>query len=193
MNQQQSRLRGPFPPGPPPVPAVVFEALRLVELDPVVYGGRDPFTLSGGEQRRLALAVLLARHPRILIMDEPSAGLDEPGRRSLYASLERVRREQGTGVVLVSHDLEEVAEVAEQVIVLHDGRVSVSGPVADVLQNAAALRAAGLAPPALVRLRDALAQRGFDIAGNWAGIDAASTTLVASARAGAADRAAGHA
>jgi energy-coupling factor transport system ATP-binding protein len=162
LAQQQQRIRRPFPTGSQ-LPPVVLEAMRTVELDPAEYGKRDPFTLSGGEQRRLALAVLLARKPRVLIMDEPSAGLDEPGRRSLYASLERVRRDQRTAVVLISHDLEEVAEVAERVIVLADGRMVADGPTAEVLQDAPALEAAGLAPPPLVRLQASLAARGIDV------------------------------
>jgi len=158
-------------------PRVVLEALRTVELDPEVYGQRNPFTLSGGEQRRLALAVLLAREPRVLILDEPSAGLDDPGRTRLYACIDRVRREQGTAVLLVSHDLEEVAAVAERVIVLGDGRVAAEGRSADVLQDTAILAAAGLTPPPLVRLRAALAARGHDLPGDWTGVAGAAAAL----------------
>ncbi|HEY7293904.1 MAG TPA: ATP-binding cassette domain-containing protein, partial [Dehalococcoidia bacterium] len=116
-------------------PPAVLEALRLVELDPGRYGARDPFSLSGGEQRRLALAVLLARKPRVLVLDEPSAGLDDPGRARLYACIERVRREQRTAVLIVSHDLEEVAAIAERVIVLAGGRVVAAGPTGEILRD----------------------------------------------------------
>lgn len=162
----------------PAIRGAVLQALRLVDLDPDVYGRRDPFTLSGGEQRRLALAVLLARKPRVLILDEPSAGLDGPGRQRLYDCLERVRKEQSTAVILISHDLEEVAEVADRVIVLSEGRLVLEGDTAAVLQDAAGLNAAGLAPPPLVRVRAALAERGHDLPGDWSHAGTAAATLV---------------
>jgi energy-coupling factor transport system ATP-binding protein len=155
----------------------VLDALRLVELDPEVYGRRDPFTLSGGEQRRLALAVLLARRPRVLILDEPSAGLDGPGRQMLYDCIKRARREQGTSVVLVSHDLEEVAANADRVYVLSHGRIAAQGRVEEVLQDADALISAGLTPPPLVRVREALAAHGYALPGDWSSAEAASRTL----------------
>jgi energy-coupling factor transport system ATP-binding protein len=158
-------------------PPAVLEALRLVELDPARYGPRDPFTLSGGEQRRLALAVLLARRPRVLVLDEPSAGLDDPGRGRLYACIERVRREQETAVLIVSHDLEEVATIAERVIVLADGRVAADGPPGEILADAALLQRAGLAAPPLVRLHEALAARGFALPGDWLDVERAAAAL----------------
>jgi energy-coupling factor transport system ATP-binding protein len=171
----------------------VLDALRFVELDPAVYGNRDPFTLSGGEQRRLALAVLLARHPRVLVLDEPSAGLDDNGRERLYACIERVRREQRTAVVLVSHDLDEVVSVAERVIVLAAGCVVADGPVTDILRNGALLSEAGLVPPPLVRLQAALAARGFDIDGDWTHVEGAGNALMNELALVAANGDAGHA
>ncbi|HLZ71085.1 MAG TPA: ATP-binding cassette domain-containing protein [Dehalococcoidia bacterium] len=158
-------------------PPAVLEALRLVELDPTQYGARDPFTLSGGEQRRLALAVLLARRPRVLVLDEPSAGLDDPGRARLYACIERVREEQNTAVLIVSHDLEEVAAIAERVIVLADGRVAAAGATGEVLRDADLLTKAGLAPPPLVRLRAELAARGHAFGGDWLDVERAAAVL----------------
>jgi energy-coupling factor transport system ATP-binding protein len=162
--------------------AAVLDALRLVDLDPAVYGGRDPFTLSGGEQRRLALAVLLARQPSVLILDEPSAGLDEPGRRTLYACLERLRRDRDTAVVLVSHDLEEVAEVAERVLVLARGRIAAQGTMQHVLQDVESLISAGLLPPPLVRLQAALAELGHPLAGDWTRLEGAAEAIVPAVR-----------
>lgn len=161
-------------PGPSPA---VLEAMRLVDLDPVVYGRRNPFTLSGGEQRRLALAVLLARQPQVLVLDEPSAGLDEPGRRRLYECIDRVRTTHDMAVVLVSHDLEEVSAVADRVFVLAGGRVVAQGFSGDVLQDAPLLTAAGLAPPPLVRLQAALAARGYDLPGDWTAVAGAEIAL----------------
>lgn len=163
----------------PVIRAAVLQALRLVDLDAETYGRRDPFTLSGGEQRRVALAVLLARKPRVLVMDEPSAGLDEPGRQRLYACLDRVRREQKTAVILVSHDLEEVAAVADRVVVLSGGRVAAVGETETVVQDGAMLTAAGLAPRPLVRLRSALAGHGHVFEGDWSSAEGVSKALTA--------------
>ncbi len=169
-------------------PPDVVEALRLVELDPARYGSRDPFTLSGGEQRRLALAVLLARRPRVLVLDEPSAGLDDPGRARLYACIERVRNEQRTAVLIVSHDLEEVAAIAERVIVLADGRVAAAGATGEVLLDAELLTRAGLAAPPLVRLRAALAARGHVLGGDWLDVERAALALAPALGVSAAER-----
>jgi len=84
--------------------------------------------LSGGEQRRVALAGVLAMRPRYLILDEPTAGLDPTGRRELLGLLLRLNREKAVAVVLVTHHLEDVAELAQQVVVLAQGRVAAAGP-----------------------------------------------------------------
>jgi energy-coupling factor transporter ATP-binding protein EcfA2 len=160
------------------------EALRIVELPVERYGARNPFTLSGGEQRRLALAILLARRPRVLVLDEPSAGLDIPGRALLYAAIARVRQTSGTAVLVVSHDLEEVAAIADETIVLHDGRIAAEGETADVLANAQALEAAGLTPPPLVRVRALLAARGYSLPGRWLSVDEAAQAITEALAAG---------
>jgi energy-coupling factor transport system ATP-binding protein len=153
------------------------EALRTVELPPERYATRNPFTLSGGEQRRLALAVLLARRPRVLVLDEPSAGLDAPGRATLYGCIARIRRAHDTAVLIVSHDLEEVAAVAERTLVLRDGALAAGGPTNVVLADAEALIDAGLVPPPLVRVRTALAERGHALPGGWLSMDEAEAAL----------------
>ncbi len=168
----------------PAIRQAVLQAMRLVELEPAIYGERDPFTLSGGEQRRLALALLLARKPRVLVLDEPSAGLDEPGRQRLYACLERIRDEQRTAVVLVSHDLDEVAAIADRVLVLDGGRVAAHGDTEVVMQDASMLTEAGLAPRSLVQLRRALSERGCAVApaGDWSGVDGVAMAVQTAAR-----------
>jgi energy-coupling factor transport system ATP-binding protein len=93
--------------------------------------GRSPFALSGGEKRRVAIAGVLAMGPEVLILDEPTAGLD-PATRGELLALIRHLRDAGVSVVLVSHDLDEVAEVADRVCALHDGRVRAIGTPARV-------------------------------------------------------------
>jgi energy-coupling factor transport system ATP-binding protein len=167
--------------------AAARDALQTVELSPQRYATRNPFTLSGGEQRRLALAVLLARRPRVLILDEPSAGLDAPGRATLYECIARIRASGDTAVLIVSHDLEEVAAVAERTLVLSDGVVVESGATADVLADATALVAAGLAPPPLVRVHAALTRHGHPLPGRWLTVNEALASVVGSSSPGARD------
>jgi energy-coupling factor transport system ATP-binding protein len=103
----------------------------LVALGAAGLAARSPFALSGGEKRRVAIAGVLAMNPEVLILDEPTAGLDPATREDLLALILGLRG-AGISVVLVSHDLDEVAEVADRVCVLHDGRVRAIGSLADV-------------------------------------------------------------
>jgi len=146
----------------------VREAMAAMGLDYDSLKGRSPFTLSGGEQRRVALAGVLALGPRYLLLDEPTAGLDPVGRRELFELLVRLHREQGVAVVLVTHDLEAVARLAEKVVVLAGGRVALAGPPEEVLgaSRRADLKALALDAPAAAQLVDHLRRRGWDLPGN---------------------------
>jgi energy-coupling factor transport system ATP-binding protein len=107
----------------------VRESLELLGVEDLA--ARSPFALSGGEKRRVAIAGVLAMGPEVLVLDEPTAGLDPATRDELLTLIRRLR-DAGVSVVLVSHDLEEVAEVADRVCALHDGRVRVTGLPAEV-------------------------------------------------------------
>lgn len=111
----------------------VREALTQVGLSYADIKDRSPFTLSGGQQRRVALAGVLAMRPRYLILDEPTAGLDPRGRRELLDLVARLNREHGVAVVLVTHHMEDAARLANKVVVLSHGRVALSGAPSDVL------------------------------------------------------------
>jgi energy-coupling factor transport system ATP-binding protein len=112
---------------------VVDDALSFVGLDPRTFRDRKVDELSGGEQRRTALAGALIRRPRLLVLDEPLAGLDAPGRRNLVAMLSRLREMGGMTVVSVTHDLAFAHLLATRAVVLRGGRVAADGPVADVV------------------------------------------------------------
>lgn len=140
--------------------AAVRGALASAGLDPEEYAFRPPFSLSGGEMRRAALAGVLAMRPRYLLMDEPSSGLDLPGRRLLYGILEK-QREQGVGILLVTHDWDEVELLADRVAVLSQGRIPLQGEKEAVLAAAGELEAAGLRPPAMVAVLAELRRRGL--------------------------------
>jgi energy-coupling factor transport system ATP-binding protein len=115
-------------------PADVDPALEAVGLDPDEVRDRRIDALSGGQQRRVALAGLLARRPELLILDEPFAGLDHEGRQTLIGVLGRLRA-NGLAIVVVSHDYEDAEEYVDRVLVLEDGRVVLTAPVAEALSS----------------------------------------------------------
>lgn len=127
----------------------VNESLLLVGLDPDQVGELPPFRLSGGMRRRAAIAGVLALRPEVLVLDEPTAGLDPRGRRQLMDRVESYRRERGTTVVLVTHSMEEVGLRAGRMAVLHKGRLAMEGSPREVFNRVEELRAIGLdVPPA---------------------------------------------
>ena len=138
----------------------VEEALTLVGLPPEKFRHRSPFSLSGGEMRRVAIAGVLAMRPEVLILDEPTAGLDPQGRRALWDLVRRLRADRpDLTLVLISHRMDEVAQVCKRVVVLHQGQVVLDAPVREAFREAARLREIGLDVPrvtdVLLRLRAA--------------------------------------
>jgi energy-coupling factor transport system ATP-binding protein len=140
----------------------VSEALDMVGLPHKEYAHCSPFELSGGQQRRVALASVLAMRPGILILDEPGVGLDAAGKEGFYQCIQDLRR-QGITIVLVSHDMAEVASLADQLLVLHLGHLVLQGSPRDIFARAEALRSYGLAPPPLSSLLMQLRQRGLPV------------------------------
>lgn len=138
----------------------VADALRLVGLDPDKVGGLSPFRLSGGVRRKVALAGVLALHTEVLVLDEPTAGLDPISRRQLLERIDLLRKERGVTVVLVSHSMEEVARWAGRVAVLHRGRLALEAPPQEIFSKAEKLRAIGLDVPLTVELMLKLSAHG---------------------------------
>lgn len=141
----------------------VRQALSLVGLSADELADRSPFELSGGQMRRVAIAGVLAMRPKVLILDEPTAGLDPQGRDELLAELQGLHHEQGLTVILVSHSMEEIARVASRLIVLHGGKVFADGSPRQVFAAAKELRDIGLGVPQVTELMQALRSRGFDV------------------------------
>jgi energy-coupling factor transport system ATP-binding protein len=128
-------------------------ALRAVALpDDDAFMARSPFALSGGQRRRVALAGVLAMRPRIVVLDEPSAGLDAEAREEIYATLRELRAREGLTLIVISHDMSEVAALAETVLALRDGETALSGPTDIVFRKTEAIVAAGLLPPPLAQV-----------------------------------------
>ena len=145
------------------VDARVREGLELVHLDLDTIGQRSPFALSGGQQRRVAFAGVLAMRPTTLILDEPVAGLDPKSRRSFLDLVVELHRKQGLTVAIVSHNMDDLAELCDRVLVLNNGHMHAIGTPEDVFADEAALRAIGLGVPQAVSLANNLARRGITL------------------------------
>ena len=124
---------------------------------------KSPFELSGGQKRRVALAGVLAMEPEVLVLDEPTAGLDPAGRENLMANIRDFHRNRGTTVILVSHSMDEIAQNVDRILVLKSARVLMSGTPAEVCAQADALLEAGLDVPQVTRVAMALKARGLDV------------------------------
>ena len=137
-------------------------AAKLVGLSSAVLE-KSPFELSGGQKRRVALAGVMAMEPEVLVLDEPTAGLDPAGRENLMANIRNYHENHGGTVILVSHNMDEVARNAERILVLKSSGVLMDGTPAEVFARGEELLAAGLEVPQATRVAMALKQRGVDI------------------------------
>lgn len=144
----------------------VREALERVGMDYAEVAQRSPFDLSGGQQRRVALAGILAMEPRVLVLDEPAAGMDPATVSEIRAYL-RELNDQGLTIVLVSHSMDDVAELCSHIIVLDHGTLHMQGTPAELFtaQNAAELRRINLGVPRATKFALELAERGLEVPG----------------------------
>ena len=156
-----------------------WEALRLVGLPPEEFAEKSPFELSGGEKRRAALAGILAMRPKYLVLDEPMAGLDPRGRREILALIESLRRDHGTGIVMVSHSMDDVAMYADRIAVLDKGSLGMLGTPEEVFSRGEELLNMGLNLPQATRLVRALRQRGVAIERDYFRMDELANELIA--------------
>ena len=140
--------------------ARAHESLEAVGLDPVVYGPRSPFGLSGGEARRAAIAGVLAMQPRYLLLDEPTSGLDARGRAAVRDTVRAARA--SAGIVVVSHSAEEFLGQADRVLVLASGRVAFNGTAEQLVTDPAPFAAAGLIAPDVLRFQQLARAKGCD-------------------------------
>ena len=124
---------------------------------------KSPFDLSGGEKRRVAIAGVMAMQPEILILDEPSAGLDPKGRKVISEMIEQYRKNTGNTVIVVSHSMEDVAESADKVLVMNKGKVEYFASVDEVFSNAEHLVEIGLNVPEITKVFLALKKQGYDV------------------------------
>ena len=138
------------------------EALDLVGF-PEKYYRQSPFELSGGQKRRVAIAGILAMHPKVLVLDEPTAGLDPKGRDEILDQIEHLHRETGMTVILVSHSMEDIAKYVERIIVMNRGEKMLDGTPKEVFSHYKELEKVGLAAPQVTYVMHDLKERGFPV------------------------------
>lgn len=146
-----------------------YAALKQVGIEDE-YFYQSPFDLSGGQKRRVAIAGVLAMKPEILVLDEPTAGLDPKGRDEILDQIAKLREETGITVILVSHSMEDVARYVERIIVMNQGSVLYDDEPREVFQHYRELEQVGLAAPQVTYIMQALAKKGMKV-------DTAATTI----------------
>ena len=143
------------------------------------YEERSPFDLSGGEKRRAAIAGVLAMEPKILILDEPTAGLDPEGREELLTELLALRRERQMGIVMVSHSMEDVARMADRIAVLSHGKLLMQGTPREIFREESGLLEAGLALPAACHILHLLKEKGLPVGTDALSVEEAKEKILA--------------
>ena len=137
--------------------------MEMVGLDYEEYKDKSPFDLSGGQKRRVAIAGVIAMNPKTLILDEPTAGLDPKGRDDILTQIKKLHDDYGMTIILVSHSMEDVANIADKVIVMNKGCVELQGPTDTVFKEVEKLESIGLAVPQVTYLMLKLKSLGFDV------------------------------
>ncbi|MBU5455745.1 energy-coupling factor transporter ATPase [Caproiciproducens sp. MSJ-32] len=141
----------------------VKRAMNIVGLDYETYKDKSPFDLSGGQKRRVAIAGVIAMEPKTLILDEPTAGLDPKGRDDILNQIKILHEEYKMTIIIVSHSMEDVANIAERVIVMNHGEVALQGKPQEVFVEVEKLEKMGLAVPQVTYLMKKLKNKGFDV------------------------------
>ncbi|NLO89542.1 MAG: energy-coupling factor transporter ATPase [Clostridia bacterium] len=156
----------------------VIEAMEFVGLDYESFKDRSPFSLSGGEMRRTAIAGILAMGPEVLVLDEPSAGMDPRGRGEILNRIARIHEELKIAVVLVSHNMEDIARFARRVVVLNEGRLVLEGTPREIFSQGDKIRSLGLEVPPITELVIRLRKRGINISPEICTVDEAREEIL---------------
>lgn len=144
----------------------VKDAMKVVGLDYETKKDKSPFEISGGQKRRVAIAGILAMKPEILILDEPTAGLDPKGRDELFSQIRKLYEESNITVVLISHSMEDVAKLVNRIIVMKDGKIHFDKPTRDAFSDVADLKSVGLDVPQITELMDNMRKKGYAFSEN---------------------------
>ena len=141
----------------------VKKSMEMVGLDYESYKDVSPFDLSGGQKRRVAIAGVIAMEPKVLILDEPTAGLDPKGRDDILDQIKTLHEKYKMTIVLVSHSMEDVGKLAERIVVLNKGKIALMGKPAEIFKEVETLENIGLAVPQVTYLMRALREKGFNV------------------------------
>jgi len=156
----------------------VKKSMEMVGLDYETYKNVSPFDLSGGQKRRVAIAGVIAMEPKVLILDEPTAGLDPKGRDDILNCLKYLREETGMTIILVSHSMDDVANYVSRIMVMNDGVLTYDDTPRNVFRHYKELEAIGLAAPQVTYLMNDLKQAGFDVNTDAITIDEAKESIL---------------
>ena len=153
-------------------------AMDMVGLDYETFKDKSPFDLSGGQKKRVAIAGVVAMEPKILILDEPTAGLDPKGRDDILGQIKQLHEKYGMTIILVSHSMEDVAKLADRIIVLNKGNIVLSGSPKDVFKEVETLESIGLGVPQVTYLMRELISKGFNVSDEVYTIEEAKKELL---------------
>ena len=178
---------GPTNMGLPPeeVEKRVRESLRFVGLSEDMME-KSPFELSGGQKLRVAIAGVLAMDPKVLILDEPTAGLDPRGRDTILGEIREYHEERKNTVLLVSHSMEDIAQYAKKVLVIAEGKPAMYDTVENIFSRVEELTAMGLAVPQISRVFAGLRAAGYQVPGNIYTVEGAAAAILNAVKGGAA-------
>ena len=156
----------------------VKDSMSLVGLDYEKSKDKSPFDLSGGQKRRIAIAGVLAMKPEILILDEPTAGLDPKGRDDILSNIKEIHEREKNTIILVSHSMDDVAKLADRLLVMNHGKVEFFDTPTEVFKNEARLKEIGLDVPQVLQLANQLREKGFEISSEILTIDDIKNEIV---------------
>ena len=154
-----------------------YAALRQVGLEEEFFY-QSPFELSGGQKRRVAIAGVLAMKPEVLILDEPTAGLDPKGREDILHQIKKLQQETGMTILLVSHSMEDVAEYVDRILVMNRGKVMLDGTPKEVFSHYRELEEVGLAAPQVTYILNSLREKGLAVDTTATTIEEATATIL---------------
>ena len=152
------------------------EALKMVGLDSSYYE-RSPLDLSGGQKRRVAIAGILAMNPQVLVLDEPTAGLDPQGAKQMMSLFKMLNEKHGKTILVVTHDMEHVLDYCDEVVVVDKGKISMHVSKEEFFEDITLMTKANINPPAIIRMRSMLQDKGFDIPNTVLTLDALAKVL----------------
>ncbi len=156
----------------------VKKSMEMVGLDYDEYKDISPFELSGGQKRRVAIAGVIAMEPNVLILDEPTAGLDPAGRDDILEQIKLLHEKYNMTIILVSHSMEDVGKLAEKIIVMNDGHIELKGKPKEVFREIDTLERIGLAVPQVTYLMRELKRKGFNVSEDIFTVEKAKSELL---------------